>query len=244
LLRHDVYVTADAAGRERVPERVMALAAGRELRPVWRNDFGGLTYEIVGAGQFVKWSRDSRLDLAAEAARLRWAVKYVPVPRVLAAGRDGGEEWLLTAALPGQSAVAERWRADPATASAAIGAGLRALHDRLPVADCPFSWSVETRLARVDKPVELSEPPPIDRLVVCHGDACSPNTLIDDAGKCSGHVDFGEMGVADRWADLAIATWSTEWNYGPGWEGVVLDAYGIAADPSRITYYRRLWEIT
>jgi len=161
----------------------MALAAGRELRPVWRNDFGGLTYEIVGAGQFVKWSRDSRLDLAAEAARLRWAVKYVPVPRVLAAAVMAGRSGLLTAALPGQSAVAERVAGGSGTASAAIGAGLRALHDRLPVAGCPFSWSVETRLARVNKPVELSEPPPIDRLVVCHGDACSPNTLIDDAGK-------------------------------------------------------------
>lgn len=34
------------------------------------------------------------------------------------------------------------------------------------------------------------------------------------------------MGVADRWADLAIATLSTTWNYGPGWEQSVLDAYG------------------
>jgi len=158
-----------------------------------------LTYEIVGAGQFVKWSRDSRLDLAAEAARLRWAVKYVPVPRVLAAGRDGGEEWLLTAALPGQSAVAERGGRIRQLRQRPSARACARLHDRLPVAGCPFSWSVETRLARVNKPVELSEPPPIDRLVVCHGDACSPNTLIDDAGKCSGHVDFGEMGVADRW---------------------------------------------
>lgn len=32
------------------------------------------------------------------------------------------------------------------------------------------------------------------------------------------------LGVADRWADLAVATWSTTWNYGPGWEEPVLDA--------------------
>ena len=37
-------------------------------------------------------------------------------------------------------------------------------------------------------------------------------------GRCSGQVDLGELGVADRWADLAVATWSTTWNYGPGWE--------------------------
>ena len=56
-----------------------------------------------------------------------------------------------------------------------------------------------------------------DKLVVCHGDACAPNTLITDDGRWSGHVDLGDLGVADRLANRAIATWSTEWNYGPGW---------------------------
>ncbi|MCP5026589.1 MAG: aminoglycoside 3'-phosphotransferase, partial [Actinomycetia bacterium] len=56
-----------------------------------------------------------------------------------------------------------------------------------------------------------------------------------------GHVDLGSLGVADRWADLAIATWSTVWNYGPGWEDVLLEAYGIDSDPRRTEYYRLLW---
>jgi kanamycin kinase len=89
----------------------------------------------------------------------------------------------------------------------------------------------------------LADPPPIDLLVVCHGDACAPNTLIDDEGNCSGHVDLGALGVADRWADLAIATWSVNWNYGPGWEGALLNAYGVAPDPERSRYYRLLWDI-
>jgi kanamycin kinase len=49
--------------------------------------------------------------------------------------------------------------------------------------------------------------------------------------------------VADRWADLAVATWSTSWNYGPGWEAPLLDAYGVAPDPDRTHYYRLLWEL-
>ena len=87
------------------------------------------------------------------------------------------------------------------------------------------------------------EIPPADKLVVCHGDACAPNTLITDDGRWSGHVDLGDLGVADRWADLAIATWSTGWNYGPGWEQVLLDAYGIKPDEERTSYYRLLWEL-
>jgi hypothetical protein len=56
-------------------------------------------------------------------------------------------------------------------------------------------------------------------------------------------VWVNELGVADRWADLAIATWSTTWNYGPGWETALLDAYGIAPDPDRTRYYRLLWDL-
>jgi hypothetical protein len=40
--------------------------------------------------------------------------------------------------------------------------------------------------------------------------------------------------------DLGVATWSTEWNYGPGWDRPLLDAYGIEPDPERTAYYRLL----
>jgi membrane-associated phospholipid phosphatase len=62
-------------------------------------------------------------------------------------------------------------------------------------------------------------------------------------GRWTGHVDLGSLGVADRWADLAIATWSTQWNYGPGFEAALLDAYGIHPDPERTAYYRLLWDL-
>jgi kanamycin kinase len=79
--------------------------------------------------------------------------------------------------------------------------------------------------------------------VVCHGDSCAPNTLLGPDGRWTGHVDLGALGVADRWADLAVATWSTEWNYGPGWTEPLLAAYGIAPDPARIAYFRLLWDL-
>jgi kanamycin kinase len=51
--------------------------------------------------------------------------------------------------------------------------------------------------------------------------------------------------VSERWkADPATAAWSTEWNYGPGWEKPLLDAYGIAPDPERARYYRLLWDLS
>ena len=86
--------------------------------------------------------------------------------------------------------------------------------------------------------------PSPDQLVVCHGDACAPNTLLASDGRWSGHVDLGLLGIADRWTDLAVATWSAEWNYGPGWERLLLDVYGIRPDPERTRYYRLLWDLS
>jgi aminoglycoside phosphotransferase len=43
--------------------------------------------------------------------------------------------------------------------------------------------------------------------------------------------------------DLAVATWSVDWNYGPQWESLLLSAYGIDPDPDRTRYYRLLWDL-
>ncbi|WP_328770253.1 aminoglycoside 3'-phosphotransferase [Streptomyces sp. NBC_00286] len=238
----------------RVPAPIAELAGDRPLLPVWLNQLGGLTFRIGDDRDqgrlFAKWApTGSGLDLPAEVERLCWARDFTPVPRVREYGADADGAWLVTYALAGESAVSPRWQADPATAVRALGAGLRALHDQLPVADCPFSWSVEHRLERARRsglavPSDLPDAPPIDRLVVCHGDACAPNTLLHDDGSWSAHVDMGALGLADRWADLAVATWSTEWNYGPGWDDTLLDGYGIEPDPQRTDFYRRLWSVT
>ena len=240
------------------PAVVRELAAGRQVRLAWENE-DALTFE-VGAGPercFVKWApAGSPLDLAGEAARMTWASAYTPVPRVLGLDADRDGSWLVTAAVPGRNAVSRRWLADPRTAVIAIGAGLRAMHDCLPVTDCPFSWMAQDRVAAAQRAVaagridtsdraiaQVQNIPPADKLVVCHGDACAPNTLIADNGRWSGHVDLGDLGVADRWADLAVATLSAGWNYGPGWDEVLLDAYGIKPDAERTRYYRLLWEL-
>jgi kanamycin kinase len=243
-----------------VPAAVRALAGEHRLRPVWCNELGGLTFALSdghgpgdgdGRGapvRFVKWTpAGSGLDLGREIARLRWAALYAVVPAVLACGGDDEGAWMVTAAIPGETAVSDRWRADPARAVAAIGEGLRRLHAALPVAECPFRelvvpWLTPAQRASPGVHALLATAPPPDRVEVCHGDACSPKTLLDADGRFAGHVDLGQLGVADRWADLAIATWSTEWNYGPGWEAALLDSYGVAPDPVRTAFYRKLWD--
>jgi kanamycin kinase len=262
---------AGAAGEStHVPAAVRSLARGESLREVWANEVGGITFEVAGGPRrrFIKWVPvGSGLDLGSEVARLNWVANFTSVPRVLEYGEDENGAWHVTAPLRGESAVSERWKRDPARAATAIGASLRAFHEAIPVDGCPFKWSAQDRLAdsrrlaefgRLDPAtwhpehqrltvdqalLRLTRTPPVDRPVVCHGDACLPNTLLSADGGFTGHVDLGAMGVADRWADLAVATWSTVWNYGPGWEEPLLDGYGVGPDPERTSYYRLLWDL-
>lgn len=232
-----------------VPEPVARLARGATLTPVWANELGGVTFR-TGDGRFVKHGpRNAETSMAGEAERLVWAGQYVRVPEVIDVGGDDEHEWLVTRALPGLSAVDPRWLAEPAVAVRAVGEGLRALHDALPVEDCPFDWTVPARLrsahARgIHVSDELHSAPEVDLLVVCHGDACCPNTLVGDDGRWLAHVDLGAVGVGDRWADIAVASMSTEWNYGAGWEDALIDAYGLEPDRERLAYYRDLWNAT
>jgi kanamycin kinase len=253
-----------------VPDAVATFAGGRDIKLAWRNEVGGLTFRVTGRtdDHFVKWTvAGSGVDLDEEVRRLRWAELFTAVPHVIEQGSDDGGSWFITEALPGVNAVDDRWIADPEGAVVAIGEGLRALHDTLPVADCPFNWDAGERFSKIrgraasglvnpadwdpahrgwrltDALHYLADPPPADRLVVCHGDACAPNTLLDENGRWTAHVDLGALGVADRWADLAVASWSLDWNYGAGWAPTLFDAYGVDPDPPRVAYYRLLWDL-
>ena len=252
-----------------VPPPVRHVVGDAATRCVWWNESGGRTFELLTTPRrFLKWSPTSTgIDLGREVVRLAWLAGRVTVPEVLAHGREDGGSWMLTAALPGENAVTARWKARPEVAVRAVGEGLRAFHDLLPVSSCPFSWSAADRyedaqrrgergdlrpgrwhpmhqhLSTAEALARVAEAPDAARLVVCHGDACAPNTLLSEDGRWSGHVDLGAAGVADAWADLAVTTWSTQWNYGPGWEQALLDAYGIDADPVRTAYYRLLWDL-
>jgi kanamycin kinase len=141
-------------------------------------------------------------------------------------------------------------------------------HGEAPVAACPFDFRLDAAVAQAHRKVregrievardfheehlhlEVADAlVELDRLrpggedvVVCHGDSCPPNVLIA-RGRAVGFVDLGGLGVADRWWDLAVATWAVSWNFGPGLEGLLLDVYGEPPDPARQAFYRLLFDL-
>jgi kanamycin kinase len=205
--------------------------------------------------------------LAAEAARTRWARPYLPVPGVVATGTDGALEWLVTTGLPGLPAT-DTTLGEPANIVVVLAGGLRRLDDRAPAQQCPFQFRLPVALDHVRRRAAAGHVDPaedfdddhghldldtalreLERLrpndedpVVCHGDYCPPNALLTD-GQVTGYVDLGELGVADRWWDLAVATRAVTGNYGPGLEGLFLDAYGARPDPRRQAFYRLLYDL-
>jgi kanamycin kinase len=226
-------------GDDPVPDVIRKIAAGRPLELVWRNELGGLTFRA--GDDYVKWNPpQTGVDLELERRRLDWLSGRHPAPSVLAFGTDAAAQWLLTAAVPGGSAVGDTWRARRPEAIRAIATGLRAMH-AIAVDEFPDEWTAEVWVGRT--PTALGPRPPIVEPVLVHGDACAPNTLIGTDGQWTGNVDFGDLAVGDRWADLAVASMSLDWNFGEGHQQELFDAYGIEPDTDRIRYYRALWHL-
>ncbi|HVJ95359.1 MAG TPA: aminoglycoside 3'-phosphotransferase [Acidimicrobiia bacterium] len=227
-----------AIAPDEIPAVVHDLAADTTVEPVWRNELGGLTFRL--GDRFVKWNPGSTgVDLDRERVRLEWIAGRHPAPRVVDYGEDEVAQWLVTAALPGVCAVGDQWRARRPEAIAAIATGLRAIH-AISIDGMP-EWAMDSWVTR--EPESIGARPPIHQPVLVHGDACAPNTLINNAGTWVGNVDFGDLSIGDRWADLAVASMSLDWNFGEGHQDEFFAAYGIEPDDARIAYYRALWDL-
>ena len=219
-----------------MPEPIARLAAGRPLAPVWVNAIGGKTFRVGGtradsADEYLKWVPALPAWIGAEAERLAWAGRWLRVPEVVDHGADEDGAWLVTRALPGWSAVDPRWRDEPRTAAwpSARGSARCTTRSRWPSA--PSSWSSRDRADRgraaAADPARLG--PARDRpAVVCHGDACTPNTLSGTTGAGPATSTSGRSGSPTGWADLAVATMALGWNLGPGWEPLFHGAYGLS----------------
>lgn len=252
----------DVSGWERV-------TTGRSGADVRRSP-GGEAYRKSGTGPV-------RDDLCDEHERLVWlATTDLPAADVLDWDDDGETATLTLSAVPGVP-MSDLAAQDVATAVASLARFLGRLHASSRES-CPFErWlAVTVPLARVRVESGLVDVGDLDEertgrdaesllaelldmrpraeelevadLVVCHGDACLPNFLVDpDTLEVTGMIDVHRLGVADRHLDLALATRSisdARLNpaYGPDAAESLLTEYGIAADPWRLDFYRLLDE--
>ena len=195
-----------------------------------------------------------------------WATAYLPVPRVVTLEQLGWHQVLVTEALRGRDAT------DPSGATTCrapgprLGQGLRRFHEAVGEEWCPFRFDLDHALDHVARRVEngviarpasttstpasprrrlgpaLRRAPDVEDLVVCHGDYCAPNVLLED-GRVTGYVDLGELGVADRWWDVAVGAGAPAGISAHEHEARFYEGYGIEPDPGRIRFYRLLYDL-
>lgn len=223
-----------------------------------------------GRARFAKVATGDRgryPTLRGESERMVWAAPYLPVPEVVALEELEDTTILLTEALPGRDATHPSWRTDLPALVRALARGLRAFHEAVGEEWCPFRFDLARALAHVEQRVvtgdhdqcgfheehahlspaaalaELEATAPSDEdLVVCHGDFCPPNLLLQK-GRVTGYVDLGELGAADRWWDIAVGAWSVGWNFGKELEPLFYESYGVVPDPARIRFFRLLYDL-
>lgn len=249
----------------------LAVTAGESGAVVFRSADGTRYAKCVGAAGVA--------DLVAERERVGWlSGRGVPGPRVLDWQAGDGGACLVTSAVCGVPAD-QVSAADLHVAWERIADAVRRLHE-VPVSQCPFRRGLEAMVGvardvvsrdavnREFLPVDQQQTSTVellDRLarqvprrreqeaadtVVCHGDLCLPNIVLDPQTlDVSGFVDLGRLGLADRHADLALLlanvreTWVDE-GQARAADMAFAERYGIALDHDRLRFYLGLDPLT
>lgn len=210
---------------------------------------------------------------------MRWLDGKLPVPKVIHFERADGFNYLLMSKLQGEMACSEANIRSLDTTVKALAEGLKMLW-RVDIADCPFKNTLDKKLATgkenlsrknissdsIDKELLeendfqdlnalyqfLSENRPIENVVFSHGDYCLPNIFISGR-RCSGFLDLGRAGIADKWQDIALCVRSLHYNYMElsgysqkeytYYKSMLFDELGIAPDEEKIKYYILLDEL-
>lgn len=248
--------------------------------PVTAGESGAVVFRSADATRYAKCvSAANAADLKAERDRVAWLNDQgVPGPRVLDWHSGDAGACLMTSAvsgIPDDQVPAEDLR----VAWEPIADAVRRLHE-VPVSQCPFRRGLDARVAVARDvvtrgavnpeflPVEQQHTPAselLDRLtrqvprrreqevadtVVCHGDLCLPNIILDPRTlDLSGFIDLGRLGLADRYADLALLlanareTWPDE-ERGRAADMAFAEKYGIALDHDRLRFYLHLDPLT
>jgi streptomycin 3"-kinase len=248
------------------------VTTGESDAEVFRREDGWAYAKCIGP--------DRTGELDAECRRIEWLSSTgIPGPDVGHWSASDRGACLVTTAVPGVPAsrvsAVELRRAWPS-----ITDMVRRLH-ALPAADCPFDRSLARTFRLAEDvvgrgavnagflPDEQRHTPPSELLaelqpqlerhllqeahdrVVCHGDACLPNLMLDPlTAECTGLIDLGRLGTADRYADIALLlassreTWRDEDEAGFA-DDEFFRSYGIeTVDRDRLRFYLDLDPLT
>jgi aminoglycoside phosphotransferase len=208
-------------------------------------------------------------ELLAEKERLVWLQGRLPVPVVHSWNTDNERSYLLLSEIQGLMSCDADFAHDMPTLVRLLAEGMHMIHS-VDIRNCPFDQRLVMKIEQARQRVEaglvdesdfdeqrqgmrakevfqrlIESRPAQEDLVFTHGDYCLPNVFIDASHtRINGFIDWGRAGIADRYQDIALATRSLTYNFDPGWEKLLWEAYGLeTVDHEKIEFYQLLDEL-
>lgn len=212
-------------------------------------------------------------EVIYEAENFEWLQQYTRVPRIYATGKVEQYYYVIMEKLPGVMMQEEFHTCSPEEIVVQYAKLLKQFHS-IESTGLPHNHSLKDKLVVAKRNVEnnLVREQYFERelrhlsarevyaqmlvykssedLVLCHGDFCFPNIIINQH-QLSGFIDIMGIGICDRYLDLAIALRSLRYNfelYGHCFkeedQTLFLQEYGIQeVDMKKITFYILLDEL-
>lgn len=213
-----------------------------------------------------------------EVNAMRWLEGKLPVPRVIYHTEEGGKGYLLMSRVNGLMGCDRYYLERPDELKCLLADTLKALWN-VDISDCPTHQSLDDDLLRAEDNVRrgmvsfedvdkwlladggftsfesllkwLNKAKPEIEPVLSHGDLSLPNLFFEN-GQLTGIIDLGDMGIGDRWRDIAICLRSFKHNL-EGRHGIktfpdydvcaMFDELGIAPCADKIKYWLLLDEL-
>lgn len=215
---------------------------------------------------------------ANEHRMLRWLQGKLPVPEIVAEELVCDSRYLLMRRLPGKFLCDEKILNNQYRLAELVAEGLHKLW-AVDVRECPTNRCLEQKFREIEAglrtgtitmdnarqeetygPSGFASPAllfdwlikqrPAEELVLSHGDYCLPNVFCDAKGV-TGFIDLGQAGVADKWVDIEMVSWSMWANsVGPYSRckrefdrRLLFDVLELKPDEDKIRYYSLLSEL-
>ncbi len=245
---------------ENIAQCVQGMTASEEA--IGRSEATVVQYHDAQKTLYLKIQK-THLEFTREQAIIQWLDGQLPVPKIVAQSSENGSDYLLMTAVDGVMAHEVQ---DEEAMVLALSNGLKQLW-QVPVEACPFEhrladklewarvrvaqglvdvedWEPETPFDTPEALFEyLFENQPEEMPVFTHGDFCLPNVFVKGEA-CTGVIDWGRAGIADKWQDIALCVRSMRYNFGDDRLSTRLfEHLGIERDDEKIAYYILLDEL-
>ena len=208
----------------------------------------------------------------------RWLQGKLPVPEIIEEAFVDGTRFLLMSRIPGMHLCKPEILDDQVLLAELVAEGLRQLW-AVDITGCPADRTLDQKFKEIEAGIRsgtitmeyarqeetygpsgfrtpselfdwLVKHRPEEEKVLVHGDYCLPN-IFCKGRKLNGFIDLGQAGMADKWVDIEMVSWSM-WANSTGQFGgkcrtfdkkLLYDALDMQPDDEKIRYYSLLNEL-